>query len=164
MNLQKFDPHGLHRVDLLDVNGIYKFKNLFVPNGITNVGKAANLDTFFNGLTQIPQANWSISLIDGSGSPNVQATDTLASHPGWAEFTAYSGNRPAWGQGNSASQAVQNASPVTFNITTAGTLYGIIVCSVSSGNSGLLWSTAAFPAAVSVAVGDQMKVTYILAT
>lgn len=135
-----------------------------VNNGITNAGKNSILDVYFNSGT--PLTTWYIGLIDnGVGSNTLAAGDTLASHAGWAEFTNYSGNRVAWGQGAASSQQVTNASPATFTITGGGgTLYGIFVCTVNTGTSGVLWSTAAFSATVPVVAGDQMKVTYTLAT
>lgn len=137
-----------------------------VFNGITNQGKNKILDCMFNAATQIASTSWYIGLIDNSGTPTLAAGDTMASHAGWTENTSYSGNRPAWGQGAASSQAVTNASPATFNMSASGTLYGILVCSVATGGTGtdILWSTAAFTPTVPVASGDQMKVTYTLAT
>lgn len=161
--LDFFDPRGVYEIDFFDKDGTFKF-HLTVPNGITNPGKNNILDTFFNGLTQVSSGNWSIGLIDGTGSPVLASGDTLASHSGWTEFTAYSGARKAWGQGSAASQAVTNASPATFDITATGTLFGIFICGATTGTTAPLWSTAAFTTPVPVSNTDQMKVTYTLAT
>lgn len=141
--------------------GEYEFNN-----GITNQGKNYLLNAAFNAGSQIPAANWSIGLIDGSGTPALAAGDTLVSHAGWTEFTQYSGNRPAWGQGSASGQALTNASAASFTITGTGTLYGILIASVNTGGTGsdILWSTAAFASLVPVAVADIMKATYTLAT
>lgn len=163
MRTDKLKLKGKYRFELLDAFGNHKAW-IKVPNGITNPGKNNILDTYFNGATQITSTNWSIGLIDGTGTPSLASGDTLASHAGWTEFTNYSGNRQTWGQGSAASQAVTNASPATFNITATGTLYGIFVCSAATGTTGVLWSTAAFTSPVPVTNGDQMKVTYTLAT
>lgn len=163
METQFLDPRGTYIVDHFDKDDNFIARYEF-PNGITNTGKNAILDTFFNSLTQITSGNWSIGLVDGTGSPALANGDTLASHAGWTEFTSYTGNRKAWGQGSAASQAVTNASPATFDISASGTLYGIFVCSATTGTSGTMWSTAAFTSPVPVSNGDQMKVTYTLAT
>jgi hypothetical protein len=163
MPLDKFEPKGRYRVEHVDANGKHKAW-IDADNAITNQGKGAILDTFFNGLTQISPTSWYIGLIDGSGTPALAAGDTLASHAGWTENTSYTGNRQLWGQGSSSAQAVTNASPATFNVTATGTLYGIFVCSSASGTSGTVWSEAAFTSPVPVNNGDQMKVTYTLAT
>lgn len=164
MEIQHFQPKGKFFVEHFDKDGNLKGR-FEVFNGITNEGKNYALDAAFNGGTQIAQASWYIGLIDnGAGSVALAATDVLASHAGWTEFTSYSGTRKAWGQGNAASQSVTNASPATFDVSGSGTLYGIFICSATSGTTGKLWSTAAFSATVPVANGDQMKVTYTLAT
>lgn len=151
------------KVQLFDRLGNLKTE-FAVDNGICNLGKNSILDTFFNGATQVTSTNWSIGLVDGSGTPSLASGDTLASHAGWTENTSYSGNRQAWTQGSAASQAVTNATPATFNITANGTLYGIFICGAATGTSAILWSTAAFTTPVPVSNGDQMKVTYTLAT
>lgn len=138
-----------------------------VFNGITNQGKMKVLDVMFNSSTAIASTSWYIFLIDnGGGSPSLANGDTMGSHSGWTEFSSYSGNRKLWGQGSASGNAVTNASPVTFDISGSGTLYGIGIVSVATGGTGsdILWSTAAFNATVPVTNGDQMKVTYTLAT
>ena len=160
-----FDPKGEYFIEHYDKDGNLKGKYR-VENGITNQGKNKILDCMFNASSQIAAASWYAGLISNAGSPSLAAADTLASHAGWTEFTNYSGNRPAWGQGAASGQAVTNASQFTFNITATGTLYGLLICSVNTGGTGsdILWSTAAFPETVPVSNGDQMKGTYTLAT
>lgn len=137
-----------------------------VPNAITNQGKNYLLNAAFNGGTQVPANSWFVGLIDGAGTPALVAQDTLGGHPGWNEFTNYGGNRPAWGQGAASGQSLTNATPASYTIGGAGTLYGIFIASVNTGgsNGDILWSTAAFSAPVPVAGGDIMKSTYTLAT
>jgi hypothetical protein len=145
-----------------DLTGVYDFKN-----AITNQGKEYLLNCGFNGGTQIAASSWYMGLIDNAGSPTLAPGDKLGGHSGWNEFTGYSGNRPAWGQGSaSGTQACTNATPASFTIGSSGTLYGLIICSVATGGTGtdILWSTAPFTTPVSVGVGDVMKATYTLAT
>lgn len=162
--LDFFDPKGIWHIDFFDrETGEFKYA-IDVPNGITGPGKNLILDTMFNFATQIVAANWSIGLIDGTGTPVLASGDTLSLHTGWTEFTAYTGARKAWTQGSAASQAVTNATPATFDITATGTLFGIFICGATSGTTAPLWSTAAFTSPVPVSNTDQMKVTYTLAT
>ncbi len=114
----------------------------------------------------IALGNWFLGLIDNAGSPALASGDTMASHAGWTEFSGYSGNRPAWGQATSTAQSLTNATPASYTISSAGTLYGLFVVSVNTGGTGsdVLWSTAAFTAPVPVAISDLMKATYTLAT
>lgn len=133
-------------------------------NDITNVGKNHIFDVEFNGATQIANNNWWIALINASGYSAVSASDTMASHAGWTEFTTYSqSTRVAWGSGAASGQSLTNASPATFDITGSGTLKGVFVVgngSAKSGTSGTLWATALFGADVPVTSGDQIKITY----
>src|SRR6185436_7888487 len=57
-------------------------------NGVTNIGLNTILDVMFNTGSQVDP--WYIGLIDGSGAQTLAAGDTMGSHAGWAELTAYS--------------------------------------------------------------------------
>lgn len=136
-----------------------------VDNDIVNVGKNMILDTMFNGAT--PSTTWYCSLISNAAFTALNNTDTMASHSGWAEFGSYSGGvRPTWGSGAASGQAVTNASPVSFTITSNGTLQGIFICdnNTIAGTSGNLWSTASFASTVPVSIGDQVKITYTISS
>jgi len=140
-------------------------------NDVVDEGKRRILNVMFNAATQL--TNWYLGLVSASPSPTFSASDTYASHSGWTEFTNYSqSNRVAWGNGtvSSPSTTVTNSSPATFDITGTGTLKGVMVTSnntkgdSTSGSNNVLWSTANFSADIPVANGDQLKVTYSLAT
>lgn len=133
------------------------------PNDITNEGKNTLFEIMFHDGTQIASASWFIGLISNSGYSALAAGDTMASHAGWTEFTAYSqSTRVAWGPGAAASQSITNSSPATFDINSSGTVKGIFVTSNStkSGTTGKLWATALFNADVPVSNGDQLRATY----
>lgn len=135
-------------------------------NLVTNVGKNYILDVMFNTGTQIGAASWVMGLIQDGGYTGIAAGDTMASHAGWTEFTGYSqANRPAWGQGAASGQAVTNASPVVFSITTGDTIKGFFIASQNSkgGTTGTLWSAALFTAGDTPVVnGDELRVTYTI--
>ena len=136
-----------------------------VFNDITNVGKNYIFDVMFNDGTQIANNSWFIGLINLTSFSALAAGDTMSSHSGWIEFTAYSqSNRVAWGSGAAASQSVTNATPATFDMNGSGTVKGIFITSsnTKSGTTGTLWSTALFSADVPVVNGDQLKITYTL--
>lgn len=159
------DLRGRWQVEHTDRHG--RFKGRYdIPNGITNQGKNYVMNAGFAGGAQIALNSWFLGLIDGTGTPVLAPGDLMSSHAGWTEFTSYSGNRPAWGQVASTAQSLTNATPASYTITAIGTLFGLFVVSVATGggSSDILWSTAAFTAPVPVAVSDQMKSTYTLAT
>jgi hypothetical protein len=142
-------------------------------NTVTNEGKNALLNVQFNGATAI--GTWYIALVDGSGTPVLAATDIYAhisNGNGWNENALYSnGTRPAWGPGASSGQSVTNASPAVFNMNGSGSVYGMALVGGGSAPStindhaggGVLWAAAPFQSGVvTVANGDQLKVTYTL--
>lgn len=142
-----------HRNSAGKLIGLYR-----VPNGIVDEGMDDLLDVHFGASTQ--HTAWYIGLIDNSGYTGVSNSDTLATHAGWTEATPYSGNRVAWSVGSAASRSISNSSTADFAITSTATLKGIFVTNVSSGTTGVLWSTALFSSTVSVQNGDTLKITY----
>lgn len=132
-------------------------------NGVTNGGRDNILNVYFDAATQT--TTWYMGLIDNSGFSALAAGDTMSSHTGWTEFVSYSGGaRGTWGAGASSGQSITNATAVTFNITSSGTVYGIFITSSNtlSGTSGTLWATGGFTSTVPVSNGDQLKVTYTI--
>jgi len=162
----------MNQVDILNPKGrwIVKHKRRGVqigeydfPNGIPDAAKNALLDTMFNAATQ--DSSWFIGLIDNASFTGLSNSDTMASHAGWNEYTNYTGSRPSWGQGAAAAKAISNSSPAQFVFTTSsGVVAGIFINgdSTKGGNITLLWSTALFPALLSVQSGDELNVTYVL--
>ena len=125
----------------------------------------------FNGATAIRA--WYIVLVDGSGTPTLAAGDTYAQiggTNGWNEFMAFTeATRLGWGNATSTGQQVTNSSPVVFNINASGSVYGMALVGGGSTPStkndhsggGTLWAEAEFASGtVTVANGDQLKVTY----
>ncbi len=135
--------------------GLYR-----IPNGIVDVGMEFLLDGMFNSGTQ--SATWYIGLIDGAAYSGVADADTLASHAGWTEFTVYSGGRKTWGVGAAGpgGRSVTNGATVDFTITGAGSVRGIFATNQASGTSPVLWATALFSSAITVASSDVLKITY----
>lgn len=109
--------------------------------GITNGGLTYVLNAVFPTGPNI----WYVGLIDNTGPPVLAAADTLSSHSGWTEVSgggvSYSGNRKLWTSGVPSGNQVTNASYVQFAMTASVTIYGVLICSVASGNSGTLFGT-----------------------
>jgi hypothetical protein len=132
-----------------------------ITNAVTNEGKNKLFDVMFDSATQITA--WYIGLIDNTSYSSSPVTDTMSSHAGWIEHTAYDeATRQTWDAGPAASQAITNGTAATFTISATGTLRGIFVVSNStkSGTTGTLWSTALFASTLAVADNDQVKITY----
>jgi len=140
-----------------NLKAIYEF-----PNGIVDEGMDHILDTQFAGGT--PVTTWYIGLVDNAAWSAFADADTLSSHAGWAESTDYSeSNRVTWVEDAASSRSISNSTTADFSINATGNLKGIFVSSnnvKSTGNTGTLWSTAAFSSVVATANGDTLKVTY----
>jgi hypothetical protein len=140
-----------------NLKAIYEF-----PNGIVDEGLNHILDTQFAGGTQV--AAWYVGLVNNVAYSAFADADTLSSHAGWAEFTSYTeANRVEWDEDAAATRSISNSTTADFSINASGNLKGIFVTSndvKSTGNTGVLWSTAAFSSVVATANGDTLKVTY----
>lgn len=141
-----------------------------VPNTITTEGKTKLLDVMFHGVSAL--ATWYIGLIDNSGVTPPVAGNTYAgigTTNGWDEFSTYSeATRGEWTEDAASAGSITNSSPVVFNITGSGEVYGLFLAAgtqastkgdATAGNT--LWCGTAFSGgAVTVGNGDQLKVTY----
>lgn len=155
---------GVFHFQCVDKDGNVKWEesthNLVVNEGLQDMNTQ-----YFKGSSYT--AAFFLGLIAGPGSGTAYAaTDTLASHVGWSEFTNYSGARKtvAFGSATSADPSViATSSAVSFSITSSGgTVAGAFLCTVSSGTSGVLFSEADFqsPGDRVVVSGDTLNVTY----
>lgn len=161
--MNEFKLQGRAVIEHLDVDGNMKGQ-YEIPNGIVDVGLNFILGTTFNGVAQV--ATWYIGLVDNAGWTAFADADTLSSHAGWAESTSYTeATRVAWTEGAAAARAMTNAATCDFSINATGNLKGIFISSnnvKSTGNTGTLWSTAAFSGLVATSNGDTLKVTYTI--
>lgn len=155
---------GVYTVECRDSKGNLKWSDTF-HNLVMNQGLQDMNAKYFSGASY--SAAWFLGLVNGPGSGTVfAAADTLASHAGWTENTAYSGNRKAmtFGAATTADPSVisNSASPVSFTMTSnAQTIAGAFLCSVDSGTSGVLFSAGDFTGGDKVVdSGDLLVVTY----
>ena len=154
---------GVYTVECVGPDGQIKwadtFHNLVMNGGLANMNGA-----YFAGTAQT--TTWYLGLVTGPGSGTTfAATDTLASHAGWTENTAYTGNRKSvtFGSATTANPSVitNSASPSSFVMTGTATIAGAFLSSVATGTSGILFSAGDFTGGdKSVASGDTLNVTY----
>ena len=149
----KVEHHGADG----ELKGTYYF-----PNGIVDEGLDHILDTQFHGTSQI--TTWYVGLVDNSGWTAFADADALSSHAGWSELTDYTeANRVEWDEDAASSRSITNTTTADFSINVNNNVKGVFVSSnnvKSTGNTGTLWSTAAFSSVVVVQNGDTLKVTY----
>jgi len=115
-----------------------------IENLVTNAGESMMLQVGLDAQTQITA--WHVGLTDGT--PTVAETDTMASHAGWVEVTAYTeGIRQPWTGGTESGQSISNsASQASFAINATTTVGGAFLNSVNtkSGTTGTLYAVGAF--------------------
>lgn len=127
-------------------------------NGVTVVGKNHLLDVGFGGAAAV--SPWYIGLISQSPTPVLSENDTLASHGGWTELTAYAGDRKEWVDAAAASKIKGTTTAATYVFTGTGTVGGLLIASVATTTSGVLWATGLFTTPIPVEDTDEIRVTY----
>ena len=157
---------GVYHVECRDKDGNLKW-SADTKNLVVNAGLAYMAGTALTSVAQI--TTWYIGLY-GSGASNTPAAgDTMSSHAGWTEVTAYSNATRVAATFVTATTAnpsvvTNSASPATFNINGTTTVGGAFLTSGSAkgGTTGTLFSAADFssPGDRSVVSGDIISVTY----
>lgn len=150
--------YATYEVECRDKDGNLKWTDKF-RNLIPTVGKDKILDATLK--TGIASPAWYVGLkLTGTAVIG----DTMASHAGWSESSAYSeATRPALTLGTIASGAVDNsASKAAFSINATATIHGAFVAdnSTKGGTTGTLLSAGDFTGgSKSVENGDTLNVT-----
>lgn len=149
---------SVYRIECVGPDGEVKWVEE-VANLVTDAGLNDLLDKYFKGSSYT--AAFYVGL---KGSGTIAAGDTLASHGGWTEVTAYSGNRKALTLGSVSGQSVDNsASKASFAINADDTeIAGGFVCTAASGTSGVLYGAANFTSPRDADNGDTLNVQITL--
>jgi len=166
---------GVYHVVCRDKDGNVKWEEQ-LPNLVNAVGKQLMLDTLLKGSSYTVVGPF-LGLISGA-SPTFAASDTMASHGGWTEFTNYTvGGSAVRGTAVFASATSTGTTPsnvttsaataITYTITGAGGTVGGCFLVTGSGasstqgnTSGTLYSAGAFTTAKITTAGDTVSVTY----
>lgn len=127
--------------------------NLVVTAGLNDI-----LDKYYKGATYTAAHYVGLKL-----AGTIAAGDTMSSHAGWSESTAYSNaNRPTFTPGTVSGGSVDNsASKASFNINGTATIAGAFLTTnnVKGGTTGTLVGATDFSVARSVLSGDTLDVT-----
>lgn len=150
---------NFYHIECFGADGKLKWED-HISNVVANVGLDDLLDKYLKGSAYT--AAFYVGLTDGT--PTVAAGDTMASHAGWAEVTAYSESvRETLTLGTVASQSVNNGdNKASYSINGSATVGGCFVTTdnTKSGSSGTLYSVGAFTGGDrSVVNGDTLNVT-----
>jgi hypothetical protein len=157
---------GQYKVVCHDKDGNLKWEAQS-DNLVVNVGLQDMNAKYFTGSSYT--AAFYLGLYGAASSNNPAAGDTMSSHAGWTEVTAYSqSTRPACTFGTpttaNPSVATNSASAATFSINGTTTVGGAFLTTnnTKGGTTGTLFSAADFqsPGDRSVVNGDTLTVTY----
>lgn len=134
-----------------------------VHNLVVTAGLNDSLDKHFKGSGYT--AAWYVGLT--GNSPTFAAGDTMSSHAGWTEVTAYSeANRQTLTLGTVAAGSVDNsASKAVFTVNANGTAVGgafVVTNNTKGGSTGVLYGGAAFGANRTLNSGDTLTITVTL--
>ena len=156
---------GVFHVKCFDKDGNLKWEEKN-HNLVVNVGLQDMNAKYFTGSSYT--AAWYIGLYGAGSSNNPAASDTMSSHAGWTEVTAYSqSTRPActFGTPTTAdpSVATNSASPASFSINSSTTIGGafLVTNNTKGGTTGTLFSASDFTGGDRAVIsGDSLTVTY----
>lgn len=128
-------------------------------NQVMTVGKNLLNDTLFK------QGTGSSIFISLKGTGTTGAGDTMATHSGWIESTAYTGTRIALAAG-AAVGGTSTFAPGTFAMTATYTAAGAFITTVTTvaGTTGTLYSAGDFGVTRTGGTGDTLVVTPTLVT
>ena len=157
---------GKYIVECFDKDGKLKW-TAETPNLVVNGGLQYMAGVALTSTAQL--TSWYVGLYGASSSNNPAAGDTMSSHAGWTEVTAYTeATRPAatFAAATNANPSVvtNTASKAVFSINGTTTVGGAFLTSnnTKSGTTGTLFSAADFqaPGDRAVVSGDVLNVTY----
>lgn len=133
------------------------------PNGITTAALNDVLEVYFRSGSQ--KASWYAGLISGTSYSALSAADTMSSHSGWTEATAYSNStRPQWSPAAASGGITLNSSAFSYTFTAEATVKGFFVVSNStkSGTTGTLLATGLFDSDQTFQSGEILRGYYQL--
>ena len=127
-------------------------------NLVVTVGKNKLLDAMFK--SGIGAAAWYVGLVDNASFSAYAAADTMGSHAGWIELTAYDeATRQAYTCSTPAAGSTNNtAARATFTANATKTVRGAFLSDSATrgGSTGTLYGVGDFTVARSVIAGDQV--------
>jgi hypothetical protein len=139
-------------------------RTLRARNSATDPALTDLINTYFLSGSQYP--NWYFGVISSTGFTGLSSADTMSSHPGWSEVTAYTGaQRLAWAPLLVTGRSVQNSLPAILTMNGNVTMKGLFIASdnTKGGTAGLLWASGLFTGDQQVVSQQVAKLTYSLA-
>lgn len=157
---------GVYTIQCIGADGQLKWE-ASSHNLLVNVGLKDMNDKYFTGSGYT--ATWYLGIYGAGATNNPAASDTMSSHAGWTEITAYSqATRPqaVFAAATTADPSVitNSASVAVFTMNAATTVGGAFLTSdnTKGGTAGILFSASDFqsPGDRVVVSGDTLNLTY----
>lgn len=151
-------PRARFTITARDADGNVKWVEE-VDNLVTTGGRTDVLDKYFKGSSY--SAAWYMGLIDNSGFSALSAGDTMSSHGGWTESTAYDeAVRQTLSFGTAASGSLATSSSCVFTISSTVTINGVFVSTSNTkgGTTGILYNAVSFAAPRAMVDNDTLSV------
>ena len=130
------------------------------PNGATSAFLTHMLAAELTSGAQV--TTWYVGLIDNASFSALSASDTMNSHAGWLESSAYSESvRQTWSGTTTGSTSTNSASKATFTANGTVTINGAFLTSNSTkgGTTGTLAVTGSFGSTQSLVANQTLTVT-----
>lgn len=147
-------------VECHDAAGALLWREEF-HNLVTTAGFNILLDSTLK--TGVASPTWFVGLVDNASFSAYAAADTMASHAGWIEFTAYSeATRQAFTPSVPSGGSCNNsAAKAVFTANGPGTVRGCFLANnnTKSGTTGTLYGEGDFGAAQPVIATNVLSVT-----
>ena len=158
---QSFGIGGHIRMRIYDLYGKC-IHDEWMKNGIPDAAINHVLGVQLGAVAQV--TTWYMGLIDNAGFVSLSASDTSASHAGWAESAAYSELvRQTLTFGVASGKTISTTASAVFTMSAPTNIVGGFLSSsnVKGGAGGILWATALGEGGVHSLVGGQlMKFDY----
>lgn len=141
-------------------DGIIKWNDV-ADNMVVNVGLQHILNVVFSGSTQT--ATWYVGLT--ASTTTVASGDTMVTHAGWTEFTAYDeATRQEWTEVITNQSMTNSAAKATYTVSTDSSIIGgafLTSSNTKGGSAGTIMCCAAFSAGnKSADDNDTLEVQY----